>query len=296
MNILRLVFLLGIVVCFAVAFLVMTKTSSEPRTTPTLSPLFQQLGKPLTTLERSLDAVYPVDALDEKALGEEIRKQLRTRQDAKDAPTIEYLNALARKLTENHTKPFEYTVVLCHGYLNAYALPGGVIKVTRDLIPLLQTEAEIVAVLSHEIGHIERGHAFERVRHKLLQRKIGPMALPSLVTQVLDVCPRIVYNRTQEAEADAYAFELLSSQGYDLDGAANTLKRLLMRVGREEESPNIVSDFLHTHPYTELRIAYFESRAEQFRTLHPSAKEYCGARNYQERKTRVQQEYPAEFR
>ena len=74
--------------------------------------------------------------------------------------SLKYLNALVHSLTSETYKPFEYRIFLEEGSPNACALPGGAICITTGLMDLLQNESELVAVLSHEIGHIERGHYF----------------------------------------------------------------------------------------------------------------------------------------
>ena len=56
---------------------------------------------------------------------------------------------------------------------NAFALPGGVIIVTGGLLKTLKSEAELAAVLSHEMGHIELSHCLDTVRFQLLARKDG---------------------------------------------------------------------------------------------------------------------------
>jgi len=61
-----------------------------------------------------------------------------------------------------------------------FTLPSGVILVTKGLLETMQSESELVSILAHELGHIERGHCFDVVKYELLARKIKSEKLGEL--------------------------------------------------------------------------------------------------------------------
>jgi predicted Zn-dependent protease len=103
-----------------------------------------------------------------------------------------------------------------------------------DLPGALQSEAQVVSVLAHELGHIERGHCFDKVRFELVARKVGSDTLGALADFAAQLLLRHSYSKTTEDEADEYAWELLVNSEYDprgVGGAFESLRRFAAKAG-----------------------------------------------------------------
>lgn len=159
---------------------------------------------------------------------------------------------------EVQNTPFTFRV-LDSPVVNAFALPGGFIYVTRGLLAHLDNEAQLAVVLGHEIGHVARQHsarqAFEAQRGQLGllagavlgQAVLGGGAAQNIMNiggQAFQLL-QLKYSRGDEREADALGVEYATLTGYKADeGAAffTSLKRIQQQSG--ESLPN----FLASHP------------------------------------------------
>jgi hypothetical protein len=145
---------------------------------------------------------------------------------------------------------------------NALALPGGIVIVTDDFIDLVEKDEELIAVLAHEIGHVQCRHALR----KLLQDSSAGLLLAALTgdisstTSIAAALPTMLvdarFSRDMEREADDVAVRYLHSQGISLQYFADVLARLQARVEGSGGSVDGVTllQYLATHPATEERI------------------------------------------
>lgn len=271
------------------------KERLQPPMHGTLAPLFQQLGKPVKSADRAFSQLLPVNQIDEKMLGDEIKARFAARIDPSDIPTLNYLNDLIQTLTEESQNLFTYTVFLDYGPPNAYALPGGVICITHTLFYLLDSEAELVSILAHEVGHIERGHLFDHVREQLLARKINQISILAYASEVFHAVARHSFSKTCEDEADDYAFRTLVSKQYDPFALSDAFSKLHAYNREHESQPDLLKDFFATHPYTELRIENYRSKALQWQVNHPEELVYRGKKNLVLRKTRSDVAFEDEY-
>lgn len=152
--------------------------------------------------------------------------------------------------------------------VNAFALPDGRVYVTRGLLMLLDNEAQLAAVVGHEMAHVTARHA-ER-RRALRQRNVDAAVSvarttgdPRLARDVvaLGVLDERAYSRDQEFEADRIGIALLARAGYDPDAATAALARLrehdLLEARLAARSPDTVdggSNMMSTHPRTVDRV------------------------------------------
>lgn len=254
----------------------------------TLASSFQLLGTPVKLLDRMASRVVPVSALDERELGDTFRKRYDAQITSRDADQA-YLDALMAQIKPFTHKPFAYRAYMIghYGAPNAMAFPGGVILVTKELMDTLHSESELVAVLAHEVGHIERGHCFDTVRFQLLTRKIGSDTLGALVDATAQILLRHAYSKTQEDEADEYAYGLLLSSRYDPRGLGksfNSLRRHMQNAGIPmPQHAHPIRDYFMSHPPLELREAEFIERAAVWRKRHPGERRYVGQQNLLDR-------------
>ncbi len=104
--------------------------------------------------------------------------------------------------------------------VNAFALPGGYVYVTRGLLALAGSEAELASVLAHEIGHVTARHAAQRHQRAAT---VPASAKPGELDQ--DPAAYVQgYSREQELEADTLGIRYLARAGYDPQAMSSFLK------------------------------------------------------------------------
>lgn len=156
--------------------------------------------------------------------------------------------------------------VLNSPVVNAFALPGGYIYVTRGLVALTNDEAELAGVLAHEIGHVVARHTAQRYSRSVLAQ-LGAGILGA-VTNSPDL-GRIAqmggglylssFSREQEYESDSYGVKYLQAAGYDPNAMASFLAALDGQANLEaamanQRQPSGLDSLFSTHPRTPARI------------------------------------------
>lgn len=159
--------------------------------------------------------------------------------------------------------------------MNAFAMPGGKIMVYSGLVEKLQlTDAELAAVLGHEISHALREHTRERVSRIYAQQVAlaGIAALTGagqgaldLANDVASVTFQLPHSREQESEADIMGLELMARAGYDPHAAVEVWKKML----KAESSGT--PQFLSTHPSAPNRIRQLEAAVPKVLPLYQAA-------------------------
>jgi len=155
----------------------------------------------------------------------------------------------------------QYTVtILDTADVNAFALPGGYIYVTRGILALANDTSEIAAVLAHEIAHVVLHHARARtnkqradqVVDKVMTGVLGAAGQQSAEEQ--SKLSMAAFSQQQELEADHKGIEIMGNAGYDAFAAA----RFLSAMGRFSKfsagDAAQADDFLSSHPSTPDRI------------------------------------------
>jgi Zn-dependent protease with chaperone function len=146
---------------------------------------------------------------------------------------------------------------------NAFALPNGVIIMTDDLVRLAQDDEAVLAVLSHELGHLQRRHSMRR-----LLQALGVGAVVNLVigdvSSVLAATPTLLldqkYSRDFEREADQYAIDMMHANGLPLAPMAALFEKMAdapahAAVVRGKARRKESFDYLSSHPSDMERIA-----------------------------------------
>jgi predicted Zn-dependent protease len=201
----------------------------------------------------------------EIAMGRESDVQVRMEMGIYNDPELtKYVSDIGlrlAKLSERPALPWQFTVV-DQPAINAFALPGGFIYITRGILPFLENEAELAGVLGHEIGHVTARHSVRQYT-----RTIGgvaalgalgvfvPAARPfsQLSEQALGLM-FLKYGRADEMQADQLGARYESSGGWDPEGVPGmlaTLGRLDDAAGDRKGVPN----WLSTHPDPLSRVA-----------------------------------------
>lgn len=150
---------------------------------------------------------------------------------------------------------------------NAFALPGGDMVFTDDLVRLAQHDNELSAVLAHEIGHVEHRHGMRRVvQNGLLYWALFAITGDiSAASETLAAAPALLmnmaYSRDMEDEADQHALHRMRQQGLDTRHFADIMRRLDSDSSRQPDTDkNRLLRMLSSHPDTIERIRPFEQQ------------------------------------
>ncbi len=220
-----------------------------------------------------------VSAEDEAQIGREQHPQVLSEfGGAYDNPKVSaYVQRLGESLvakSELAGQKFTFTVINSDIY-NAFALPGGYVYVTRGLLALMSSEAELASVIGHEIGHVTARHTAERISRTQAANiftsilGIGVAVLTgsgdagNLAAQATGSGAAVWlagFSREQEFEADKLGVRYMAAEGYDPREAADMLAKLgegtrlsLKMLGRPPESADEFS-ILQSHPRTADRV------------------------------------------
>lgn len=148
---------------------------------------------------------------------------------------------------------WEFTV-LDSDVINAFALPGGKVFMSRGLMQKMTNEAQLAAVLGHEIGHVMARHGNERVSRSLATQMglevagaaMGSTESAALIRQIAAQSTQIFlmkYDRNQESESDSLGAEYMVRLNYDPMGAVQVMD-LFASLSGGKRQPEILS----THP------------------------------------------------
>lgn len=205
----------------------------------------------------------------EIALGQQSAKQVRQTMALVDDPELQaYVDRLGQQLAANSERPdlpWSFAVV-DDPTPNAFALPGGPVFVTRGILTLMDSEAELVSVLGHEIGHVTARHSVTQIsRAQLAQLGLGlgtilvPEIRPygDLAGMGLNLL-MLKYSRDAERQADKLGFRYAREEGYDVSEMADVFAAL-ERAG-EVEGQGALPNWLATHPAPEERVEAVQAR------------------------------------
>ena len=200
-----------------------------------------------------------------------------------------YVSGIGKKLAKVSDRPelpYEF-VVLNSSVPNAWALPGGKIAVNRGLLLELNNEAELAAVLGHEIVHSAARHGAKAMERGMLQQ-VGVLGLGvavgnrdggELLVGAGALSAQLIgkkYSRNAELESDRYGMTTLARAGYD-PRAAITLQETFVRLSKSEKA-NWLEGMFASHPPSPERV---EANKATAATLASSGT--LGAESYQAR-------------
>jgi predicted Zn-dependent protease len=190
-------------------------------------------------------------------LAEEARLQLQLDSDPKARGLLDETGRRLVERVANKLRTFRFEPFLA-GEPNAFALPGGYIFVSRPIMELCQwDEGEVAFILAHEMSHVIKGHAIERIvtnsaisvasRAARVRGVFSPW-LKRVGVQFLETA----YSRDHELEADRLGVRLARAAGYDPQAGV----RLLARLAELKATPDPLNlgEYFSTHPTFDLRI------------------------------------------
>jgi predicted Zn-dependent protease len=201
-----------------------------------------------------------------------------------DAALQHYVNEVGQRLARaSHRPHLEYRfLVLDSPEVNAFALPGGFIYVTRGLLAYLGSEAELAAVLGHELGHVTARHSVQQLT-AATAANLGASILQIFVPEtrgglgefalnVLGSALLAGYGREHELEADRLGAEYLARTGYDPRAVIKTIGLLKNQELFEAEvakaegrEPRRYHGLFATHPDNDTRLQQVVAEATRFK-------------------------------
>ena len=208
---------------------------------------------------------------DEVAQGRKYHQAIIARYGIYDDPVLQkYVDEIGQALAaESHRSHLEFTfTVLDSPDINAFALPGGYIYITRGIMAYLNSEAEIAGVLGHEIGHVTARHSVRQQSGQLASGLLnvfvtlatGSESAGQLSNQLTTGIVR-GYGRKHELEADKLGAEYLHRLGYNPETMLDVIGVLKDQevyekalAKKQNRQPNIYHGVYSTHPRNDSRL------------------------------------------
>jgi len=185
-----------------------------------------------------------------------------------DPELAAYVDSIGQFLARTSNAPdVGYTFTILNSpVINAFALPGGYVYVTRGLIGLAENEAELAGVIAHEIGHVAARHGAQRHSKNVLTgiglTILGIATESSALTNIASVGAQAMlssYSREDEFEADQLGVGYLSRAGFDPDAMSTFLAKMegntQLEAKIQGERYNGDIGFFASHPRTADRVA-----------------------------------------
>lgn len=176
-----------------------------------------------------------VSDAEEMRIGDELARSLP--DDDRSETWTPYVAAVGSNLTPYvRRKGIHYAFIAVNSeVVNAFALPGGHIAVTTGMLKMLRSDAELAAVLGHEIAHVDRRHCIERFQYQIELRTLGLERTPaSALVAIRRALLILSYTQDQEIEADEQGLRLAIRAGYDPEAAVALMTRLAAADGEAE--------------------------------------------------------------
>ncbi len=220
-------------------------------------------------------------------LGRQYHKEVMKQYKVYDDPELAALvDKLGQELAEkSHRSGLDFQFILLDSpEVNAFALPGGFVYITRGIIAYMNSEEELAGVLGHEIGHVTARHSVRQHAATTTAGLLGAVA--TIITGSQGVAQlsnqlggALVsgYGRSHELEADRLGAEYLARTGYDPQMMLEVVGILkdqeefeIQRAREERRQPKIYHGVFSTHPDNDRRLQEVIEAAEKFR--NPEAK------------------------
>ncbi|MCA9738937.1 MAG: M48 family metallopeptidase [Gemmatimonadota bacterium] len=195
-----------------------------------------------------------------------------------DSAVQRYVRGLGLRMAQESERPnLPWTFrVVDDPVVNAFALPGGFVYITRGIMTHLTSEAELMGVLGHEIGHVTAKHSVNQIsRQQLYTLGLGVgMVFSETVRQFGDVAMQslqllfLKYGRDDERQADELGFRYMTGEGYD----PREMSRVFDMLGQiSAQGGQRIPEWLSTHPDPGRRAETILAMAQQAGGVPPNA-------------------------
>lgn len=222
-------------------------------------------------------------------LGAQAHQDVLKEYAALDNPALQgYVNEVGQRLAQQSHRPhlqWHFTVVDSPD-VNAFALPGGYVYITRGLMAYLNSEAELAGVVGHEIGHVTARHGVRQQSASTaagLGAVLGSILVPGLgnqagatLLQTLAQAWTAGYGREHELESDRLGAEYLAKTGYnpqamiDVIGVLKNQELFAAEQARRDGRPlRTYHGTFNTHPDNDARLKQVVGAANQYTVANP---------------------------
>ncbi len=229
-------------------------------------------GQILSGATQILSSSQEIDYPTERVIGEGLALEglQRFGNPVKNEALQKYVNLVGSAVAENSkraTIPYQFAV-LDSPVQNAFAVPGGVVFVSRALVSILDNEAELAAVLAHEVGHVAAKHALKSTQRAQFFQGVGSVTAASvggnkgkMFASAIGDMQAVLFDKgldkEMECEADLAAMETTYRTGYDPSALIRVLEKLQKL---EASSANKKGSWFSTHPPLSERIARLQTQ------------------------------------
>ena len=233
-------------------------------------------GKLLSGATQVISSTKEIDYKTERIIGESLALEglQRFGTPVKNEALQQYVNLVGNAVASNSkraTIPYQFAV-LDNPIQNAFAVPGGVIFISRALVAILDNAAELAAVLAHEIGHVAAKHALKSTRRAQLLQGVGTITAASIggdkgkkLASTIGDMQSVLFDKgldkDMEYEADLAAMETTYRTGYDPSGLIRVLEKLQKL---EASNTDKKGSWFSTHPPLAERIARLKAQLRRY--------------------------------
>jgi predicted Zn-dependent protease len=198
-----------------------------------------------------------------KQYAPEVEKELKGRIE--DQVMQNYIDGVGQRISKiSHRPDFDYHFVAVNDKsINAVALPGGYIFITKGMLAKLKSEAQLAGVLAHETVHVVARDTANSMSKQIGMDILFVAAVSQTSSQgaaaMADLARQIValkYSRDDERDADIYGMDYMVRAGFNPNGAVETMQML------EREDDIRPVEFMSSHPSPENRVSYLQARIQ----------------------------------
>lgn len=223
----------------------------------------------------------------ELELGREYHRQILEQYEVyEDAKLQAYVERIGERLAaKSHRPDIDYSfTVLDSPDVNAFALPGGYIYITRGIMAYFNSEAELAGVLGHELGHVTARHSVQQYSAATASSIVGSILLAGAgagqagadLFQTVQLAAIRGYGREHELEADRLGAQYLARAGYEAESMLDVVGILAdqeayeTRKAKEEgRQPSAYHGIFATHPENDARLQEVIRAARKYRAPDP---------------------------
>ncbi len=206
----------------------------------------------------------------EKAIGQaSAAKMISVFGLYEDPAVVNYVNLVGDTVARQGPRDVPYHfAILDTEIINAFALPGGYIFITRGALANMKSEAELAGTLAHEVSHVDGRHLEKQIRAKKNKQWLwkegasyipGPSELTSLAKDVVTEALSTSYSPASESEADKKGTEFAAYAGYRATGLRDFLQTLA-----QAEDARRLGLWQKTHPPLSQRVGTLTGIAKQY--------------------------------
>lgn len=236
----------------------------------------------------------------EAQLGQQYSQQLDSELAFIEDSTVQaWIDEMGAKLvaeSPQSDQQFRFRVT-AEPQINAFAIPGGFCYINSGLILAAENEAQVAAVVGHEINHVTMRHGMRSIQRATginllataLSADPGTAQVANVVSQAGGVVAMRGFSREDEREADKYGVEAMYRAGYDPREAAKFFQ-ILQRAEGSAKNGTFLDRIVATHPTTNERIENIKEQAAQYDLSRPLIVDTPRFREVQEIVRRYQDE------